>query len=70
MVDHLAFIKVSSQDKDVRKLTARGLSRLLVLNPEYFINNQIYEGLLNIIKNQALIAKHGALFAIGDLLIA
>lgn len=70
MTDHLAFVKVGSQDKEVRKLAAKGLSRLLVLNPEYFIENCIYEGLLEMIKSTSLNSKHGSLYAIGDLLIA
>lgn len=34
----------------MRKLAAKGLGRLLVLNPGYFIENLIYEGVLDMIK--------------------
>ncbi|CAK65708.1 unnamed protein product (macronuclear) [Paramecium tetraurelia] len=70
MVDHLAFIKIASQDKEVRKLAAKSLGRLLVLNPTYFKENLIYESILKMVKLQSLNSKHGALFALGDLLIA
>ncbi|KAM3128124.1 hypothetical protein pb186bvf_019770 [Paramecium bursaria] len=69
MVLHLAFIKVQSQDKEIRKLAAKSLSRLLILNPQYYIENRIYEGLLDMIQ-QGLNSKHGSLYALGDLLIA
>lgn len=50
MVDHLAFIKIASQDKEVRKLAAKSLGRLLVLDPIYFKDNLIYEGILKMVK--------------------
>lgn len=70
MVDHLAFVKIQSQDKDVRLLASKALSRLISLNPEYFIENRVFNGLLDILQSPSVNSKHGALYALGDLLVA
>ena len=47
MVDHLAFVKIQSQDKEVRKLASKALSRLIQIDPHYFIENRVIDGLLD-----------------------
>lgn len=50
-------------------MTAKALGRLIPINTNYFMENKIIEGLIKKIEINNFNARHGILYALGDILI-
>jgi hypothetical protein len=43
---------------------------LVSLNIDYFVENRVFHGLLDTLQRPSVNGRHGALYALGDLLVA